>query len=153
MFTDFIASDAQSSTKTCRRHTNYVHPLKYEMKDDRNLTFRVMNYGLLKLKLYSWYTCCFKEPVFDILCFAFLCFSYTKEWSLHQSVSTYMCIHWQCVSSIRLVTPSSIEYSYLFAHAQEIGWTLILMSNKSSTCTQSKFCTRIDQHIHRYLSN
>jgi len=30
MFIDFVASDALSLTKECRRHTNYVHPLKYE---------------------------------------------------------------------------------------------------------------------------
>jgi len=31
-----------------------------------HLTFRVMNCGLLKLNSYSLYTCCFKEPMFDI---------------------------------------------------------------------------------------
>jgi len=58
------------------------------------------------------------------------CFSHTL--SLHQ-IFLKKLFYIDNILSINLVTSSSNEYSNLFAHAYDIGWTLILMSNKSST--------------------
>ena len=143
MFTDFVASDATNSSKDaddiipspkvwkgsfCVKTVVKVH-----------LTFRVMNYGLhvlLKLNLYSWYTCTFVVLKNQCLIYYVLPIFDNGFFSLHQSVSIYILY---TLTMRVLCFEHKLDYSVVhwiskkrFAHAQYIGWTLILMSNKSS---------------------
>ena len=151
MFTDFGASDATSSSKGCRQH-NYIPKQVVLWKEGRNNTLDNYSDELWTTETISsgWYTCTFvvlKNQCYIMFYLSLVtCFSHTKSY-LCTKVFVYIDNVLFCVSSISLVTPASIECSNFF------GWTLILMSNKSSTCALSNFCTMIEPYIHRYLSN
>jgi len=110
----------------------------------------ISNYDrLMKLDLYSWYLyiCCFKDPVVGVhvLCFALIrCVSHPMCYACIKVCLEKGCLM-ICVLSKSLITPSSIDYTNYFAHAQYIWLALIFMRNKSSTCAMSNFAHELNK--------
>ena len=165
MLTQFVASDALSSTKVYRRH-NYVYSLNMKKvvlwKDGRKNALDIQRDELWttetkSIQLIHLHMCCFKEPVFDILrsqlSFDNMFFSNTRFILAPKCVQ----IHFVCIDNVLFCVSSISSVVILifkrFVHAQEIGWTLILIIEQHVACALSNFCTRIEQKIHRYLSN
>ena len=111
-----------------------------------HFTFRVMNCGLLKLNIYSWYSCTLVVLKNQCLIYYGYPFFDNAFFSYH---FVYIDNVLFCVSNISLVTPTSIEYANFFAHAEEIGWILISMSRAHAHWVT--FAHGIEQNIHRYL--
>ena len=85
-----------------------------------HLTFRVINHELLKLNLYSWYSCTGVVLKNQCLIYYVLLFFDNVFFSYERVILAPKCfyVHFVyidnvlfCVSSKSLVTPSSIEYS------------------------------------------